>query len=60
MNLSGDDFMKAIRDGKIPREVSGSKAGMLALQTRMDHINEMNRLMTSASRQKMGSQPTLI
>jgi hypothetical protein len=47
MKLSDDDFMKAIRDGKIPSEVTDSQAGMLALQARMNHISEMNQMMTT-------------
>jgi hypothetical protein len=45
--LSDGDFMKALRDGKIPSEVTDSKEGMLQVQTRMNHITEMNQLMTS-------------
>jgi hypothetical protein len=47
MNLSDDDLMKAVREGKIPTDVTDSQAGMMALQARMDHISEMNKMMTS-------------
>ena len=47
MNLSDKDFMNAVRDGKIPKEVTDDPAAMLALQARMQHITEMNQLMTS-------------
>jgi hypothetical protein len=47
MKLSDDDFMKAIRDGKVPSEITDSNAGMMQLQARMSHISEMNQMMTS-------------
>jgi len=47
MNLSDDDLMKALRDGKVPPDVTDSQAGMMTLQARMDHISEMNKMMTS-------------
>jgi hypothetical protein len=44
----GDEaFMKAVRDGKIPKEISDSPAAMQAMQARMNQISEMNQLMTS-------------
>jgi hypothetical protein len=46
-NLCDDDLMKAVRAGKIPTDVTDSQAGMMALQARMDHISEMNKMMTS-------------
>jgi hypothetical protein len=58
MNLSDDDFMKAIRDGKIPSEVTDSQEGTLEVQARMNHISEMNQMMTtmmqSMHQMKMG------
>jgi hypothetical protein len=58
MKLSDDDFMKAIRDGKVPSDVTDSNQGMLALQARMNHITEMNQMMTtmmqSIHQMKMG------
>jgi hypothetical protein len=58
MNLSDDDFMSAIREGKVPSDVTNSQEGMLALQARMNHISEMNQMMTtmmqSMHQMKMG------
>ncbi|MDB4980863.1 MAG: hypothetical protein JWM82_1615 [Myxococcales bacterium] len=39
--------MGAVRAGNIPAAVSDSPAAMMALQARMNHISEMNQLMTS-------------
>ena len=39
--------MKAVRDGKIPSDVGDSNEAMLELQTRMNHISEMNKMMTT-------------
>jgi hypothetical protein len=47
MKLSDDDLMKAVRDGKVPSEVTDSNEGMLELQARMNHISEMNQMMTT-------------
>jgi hypothetical protein len=47
MGMDNESFMKAIRDGKIPKEISDSPAAMQALQARMNQISEMNQLMTS-------------
>ncbi len=47
MKLSDDDLMKAVRAGKIPSEVTDSNDGMLELQARMNHISEMNQMMTT-------------
>ena len=47
LKLSDDDLTKAVRDGKIPTDVTDSQAGMMALQERMNHISEMNQMMTS-------------
>jgi hypothetical protein len=47
LSLSDDDLVNAVRDGKVPQEVTDSQAGMLALQTRLDHISEMNQMMTT-------------
>ena len=47
MALSDDDFMNAIRSGKIPPDVANSSDGMLAIQARMDQITQMNQMMTS-------------
>jgi hypothetical protein len=47
MKLSDDDLMKAVRDGKIPSDVTDSNDGMLELQARMNHISEMNQMMTT-------------
>jgi len=44
---SPDDFMKAIRDGKIPDEIKDSPTEMRRLQAKTDQITEMNHLMTS-------------
>jgi hypothetical protein len=47
MAQDNEAFMKAVRDGKIPKEISDSPAAMQALQARMNSISEMNQLMTS-------------
>jgi hypothetical protein len=47
MKLSDEDLTKAVLAGKIPSDVSDSQSAMLELQTRMNHISEMNQLMTS-------------
>jgi len=47
LKLSDDDLTKAVREGKIPTDVTDSQAGMMALQERMNHISEMNQMMTS-------------
>ncbi len=45
-SLSDKDFMKAIREGRIPKDVVDDKAAMLRLQERMQSIREMNDLLT--------------
>lgn len=47
LGLSDDALMKAVSAGQIPKEISDSPSNMLALQARMQHITEMNQLMTS-------------
>lgn len=47
MALGNDAFMQAVKDGKIPKEISDSPAAMQSLQARMNSISEMNQLMTS-------------
>jgi hypothetical protein len=47
INQGNDPLMNAVRDGAIPSAVSDSPAAMMALQARMNHISEMNQLMTS-------------
>jgi len=44
---SPDDFMQAIRDGKIPEEIKKSPEQMQRLQAKMNQISEMNQLMTA-------------
>jgi hypothetical protein len=46
MALGNDAFMKAVSDGKIPKEISDSPAAMQSLQARMNNISQMNQLMT--------------
>ena len=47
LGLPDDALMRAVSAGQIPKEISDSPSGMLALQARMQHITEMNQLMTS-------------
>jgi hypothetical protein len=42
--LSNDDLQRAIASGNVPKDLSNSD--MLALQTRMNQISQMNQLMT--------------
>jgi hypothetical protein len=45
--MSDADFMAALRSGNLPKEVTDDPAAMLAIQARMNHISEMNKLMTN-------------
>lgn len=42
--MSNDDLQRAVANGNIPKDLSNSD--MLALQTRMNQISQMNQLMT--------------
>ncbi len=46
MKLSPDDMMREVRAGAIPPAVLESKQGMLQLQSKIEHISEMNNLLT--------------
>jgi hypothetical protein len=48
--MSDDEFLNAVRNGALPKEVLESKDGMLRLQQRMNDIQQMNALLTNMLR----------
>jgi hypothetical protein len=47
MAQGNEALMKAVRDGKIPKEIADSPSAMQSLQARLNQISEMNQLMTA-------------
>jgi len=45
--MSDGDFMQAVIKGKIPDEILSDPKAMMQIQTRLNHISEMTRLMSS-------------
>ena len=48
--MTDDEVMAMVRSGKIPKELRDDKAAMMALQQRMNDIQEMNALLTNMIR----------
>jgi hypothetical protein len=45
--MNDGDFMQAVIKGKIPDEILSDPKAMMQIQTRLNHISEMTRLMSS-------------
>ncbi len=48
--MSDEELMRRIREGTIPKDIAQDPLAMLALQTRMQEIQQMNALMTNLMR----------